>query len=322
MPDWETAKQLADEYADNHDTDVLLCSGPMAFELVDEIHQRLARVQRSRLLLILTTEGGNAHVAYRIARILQNTYERVCVFVSGWCKSAGTLLAVCGHELVVGDRGELGPIDSQRGRTDDLWESTSGLTETAALRTLEEFAWTLFRRLVTETKALSNGQITFKAAAEAAVPLVAGMLEPIYGQIDPLKLGENARALDIAGDYAIRLNDHSGNVDTTRMGIEALVSGYPDHGFVIDRKEASMLFRNVSEPSHEQQAIAEALGRVAVYPPDAGYPVLTFLNQEPPTEEETDGAQNAAGIEADGKPGPKPTDPSANGADASAEDAE
>lgn len=277
MADVDKAKELATTYAETHACDVMLCNGPMGIGLDDVLHDLLLKKKHSQVLLILTTEGGNAHVAYRAARHLQRAYEHVSVFVSGWCKSAGTLLAVCGHELIVGDRGELGPVDIQRERTDDLWESTSGLTETAAVTTLEEIAWSLFRKLVTETKRLSDGQITFKTAADAAAPLVSGMLTPIFAQIDPLKLGENARALKIASEYAGRLDQHSKNLKSGSQ--DELVSKYPDHGFVIDRKEAETLFENVQEPNDELRELIDALGDVAIYPRKKR-PVLAFISGE------------------------------------------
>ena len=269
------AQDLADAYAEKHNCDVLLCSGPMGRSLDDVIHRIAAKRQHPNVLLVLTTEGGDAHVAYRVARLLQRVYDHIQVFVTGWCKSAGTLLAICGHELIVGDRGELGPIDVQRGLTDDLWQSTSGLTETAAVTTLEEIAWSLFRKIVTETKVLSGGQITFKTAADASAPFVSGMLTPIFAQIDPLKLGENARALEIASRYADRLDEHSDNLKAGSR--DALVSGYPDHGFVIDREEAEKLFIRVNEPNPELRELCDALGDVAVYPNER--PILTYLNR-------------------------------------------
>ena len=90
------------------------------------------------------------------------------------------------------------------------------------------------------------------------------MLTPIFAQIDPLKLGENARALDIASEYADRLDEHSNNLKSGSR--DALVSGYPGHGFVIDRKEAKGLFNRVNEPSPELRELCNALGEVAIYP--------------------------------------------------------
>ena len=279
------AQDLADAYAEKHSRDVLLCSGPMGRSIDEAIHSIAANRQHSKVLLVLTTEGGDAHVAYRVARILQRVYDHIQVFVTGWCKSAGTLLAVCGHELIVGDKGELGPIDVQRGLRDDLWQSTSGLTETAAVTTLEEIAWSLFRKIVTETKVLSRGQITFKTAADSAAPFVSGMLTPIFAQIDPLKLGENARALEIASEYADRLDEHSDNLKPGSR--DALVSGYPDHGFVIDRKEAEKLFIRVNEPSPELRELCDAIGEIAIYPKEQR-PLLTYLNRQQEKDNQDD----------------------------------
>ena len=274
MTDMDKANELGRTVADANRCDVVLCNGPMGFGLDEVVHERFSGKRYAAILLILTTDGGDAHVAYRVARFLQRTYQTVRICVSGWCKSAGTLLAVCGNELIVGDRGELGPVDVQRGRTDDLWESTSGLTESAAVTTLEEIAWSSFNKIVTETKNLPGGQITFKTAAEAAAPLVSGMLTPIFAQIDPLKLGENARALRIASEYAGRLNEHSQNLKPGSQ--HKLVSGYPDHGFVIDRQEAQNLFVNVQAPNEQLQELIDALGNAAIYPRDR--PVLAFLS--------------------------------------------
>ncbi len=47
----------------------------------------------------MVTEGGDADPAYRIARCLQDHYDRFSLFVSGYCKSAGTLVALGAHEL-------------------------------------------------------------------------------------------------------------------------------------------------------------------------------------------------------------------------------
>lgn len=284
--------EAAKRYSEAHNSDVLLCSGPMSYGLVERAHDVLKNQENDQVLLVLTTAGGDAHVAYRVARHLQRRYKRVHVFVSGWCKSAGTLLAVCGHELTVGDRGELGPVDVQTSRPDDLWESTSGLTETEALATLEQISWNLFSKLITETKGLPASQITFKTAADAAGPLVSGVLAPIFAQIDPLKLGENSRALRIALEYAERLNNHSKNI-RSHEHIERLISGYPDHAFVIDRKEAEELFRRVQAPSEELSELESTLGRFALYPDDDN-PLFDFLAPTTEVEDETEEVDDTA----------------------------
>lgn len=290
--------RLARVYSQENKHDILLCSGPMDEHLDERIHECLAKRKHPNLLLVLATSGGDLHVAYRVARHLQRSYEQIRVYVAGWCKSAGTLLAVCGNELIIGDRGELGPVDVQIGRTDDLWESTSGLTESTALSTLEEISWSLFRRWVIETKRLSGGNITFKTAAEAAAPLVSEMLKPIFGQIDPLKLGENTRLLNIAQEYLARIAIHSENLAT---GYDVLVSGYPDHGFVIDREEAKKLFKHVEKPNLELRELTNALGEI-VLRPRADRLVLALvdqlpLNNEGASDDEHEGDENRTEID-------------------------
>ena len=111
-------------------------------------------------------------------------------------RAGATLLAIGAHSL--GDLGEIGPIDVQRAKQDDLWESSSGLTEDAAIAALENAAWMMFQRFVVEIKGISAGRITFKTAADVASNLVSGAFSPIFAQIDPLKIGENSRAMKIA----------------------------------------------------------------------------------------------------------------------------
>ncbi len=103
------------------------------------------------------------------------------------------------------------------------------------------------------------------------------MLEPIFAQIDPLKLGENTRALNIAREYALRLDKQPDNLEPGES-LEKLVSGYPDHGFVIDRKEAQDLFRRVEPPTEDLRELVTTLGSFAIRPADRL--LLFFLNTE------------------------------------------
>ncbi len=53
-----------------------------------------------KAVLILVSNGGDAHAVYKIGRYLQEIYESFDVLLSGLCKSAGTLLAIAGRELI------------------------------------------------------------------------------------------------------------------------------------------------------------------------------------------------------------------------------
>lgn len=274
-------EELAAVYAADNKCDVLLFSGPLDPDSAPKLYEVIsARTKRAdTLVVILATFGGDAHVTYRVGRLLQRNYDHVKIVINGWCKSAGTLLAVSGHELVIGDLGELGPIDVQRLRPDDLWERSSGLTEEAAIAELAEISWKLFRTLSLKTKQLSVGH-TFKTAAEVTAPLVSQMLAPIFAQMDPHHIGENARAVKIARDYGIRLNVAAGNL--AEEGMDMLVTGYSSHEFVITREEASILFNKVSGPDEGLRALCASLERVATVPSE---PLeVRYLNQEEDNE--------------------------------------
>ena len=125
----EQITEAADIVADANDCDVLLLNGPMERPLDFRVIDICAtRQRRKKIILILVTEGGNADPAYRVARCLQDYYTYFSLFVSGYCKSAGTLVALGAHELIFSDKGELGPLDVQMSKEDELGATRSGLT--------------------------------------------------------------------------------------------------------------------------------------------------------------------------------------------------
>ena len=213
--------------------DVFFVSGPLdrttarlLYEARDKSHGR------KHCVLVLTTEGGDADAAYLMARYLRRCYERVTICVFGYCKSAGTLLALGAHEIVIGDRGELGPLDVQVSTKDELVPSVSGLEIFRSVEVLQSYAFDMFEQCLLSLISKSGGQVTTKTAAQVATELAVGILAPIAAQIDPRRLGHEQRELDIAARYAERLGVPS---DV----IARLTAGYPSHGFVIDLEEAS-----------------------------------------------------------------------------------
>ena len=284
MIDWKVVEATAKVLGQKLDADIFVYNGPiMRGHVVRFINELSSRKRRTNVVLILVTSGGDAHAAYKMARALQNSYTKVTVVVPGWCKSAGTLFVVGAHELVMGDLGEIGPIDVQRAKQDDLFESSSGLTEDAAISTLERATWKMFSDYVLEIKNLSAGKITFKTAAEVASAMVVGVFQPIFAQIDPLKIGENSRAMNIASDYGLRLDLESRNL-RSEESIMNLVSGYPSHGFVIDRSEAEALFTRVRPFDKEVEEVCNALGDCALYPMDeTKTKVMRYINPQKTT---------------------------------------
>ncbi len=131
--------------------DLFLVSAPLDRTTAQHLHAAHSRSLRQKhCVLVLTTSGGDADAAYIMARYLRRHYEKLTICVFGYCKSAGTLLALGGHELVMGERGELGPLDVQVSSKDEMFPSRSGLEIFASLEVLKAHAFQSFERYLLE----------------------------------------------------------------------------------------------------------------------------------------------------------------------------
>ena len=276
-------QEAANEIARRLDADVILCNGALDQDLSGKLMSLCSGDGlRENVLLILVTPGGNPDVAYRITRHLQIKYNKFWLFVTGPCKSAGTLVALGAHELIFADYGELGPLDVQMQKQDELWERRSGLTHHLALSVLQDNAFQTFERIFLQIKARGVGAITLRTAAEIATQITVGLFSPLYQQVDPLRVTEANRAMTIASEYGRRLLEEGNNSNGDNL--TRLISVYPSHGFVIDRREAKTLFLNVNEPKEDERKLSEMLKEVAYRPHGLSEPIIVRLSSKASTK--------------------------------------
>lgn len=283
----------ADEKAD-----VLLFNGPTNRTCVHQFISTVSkRKRRDRVVLVLITSGGDADAAYRMARCLQASYAHVTVFVPGWCKSAGTLLAIGAHRLVMSPFAELGPLDVQVGKRDDLFEYGSGLEIDAAMTQLESMSFSMFSHFLMSIEHASGNRVTFKTASQLAAEVVSKLFGNVYAQIDPMKIGETTRLMMIAKDYGERLAAKGKNFARTDA-IDLLVSAYSSHGFVIDFEEAATIFKVVEQASTAYVQLMNGLGDAAFYPIESTAEreyISGYLSKELPNETEPSSGTTAPG---------------------------
>lgn len=236
--------------------DLIVYSGQINRAGYDQICLQLnEQKQKSRqALLVLTTPGGDPHAGFRIARALQHEFEEFHALIPWVCKSAGTLICIGATKLYLCDQSELGPLDVQIKKSDELVGRNSGLDILQAVNYLQNQAMNAFRTYVDQ---LTYEGLSTRAASDMASKLTTGLFSPIFGQIDPMRLAEMQRATDIAFAYGQRLNEKSRNLRSG--GLEKLVVSYPSHGFVIDRKEARSIFIQVDKPAGMLLQWAQAL---------------------------------------------------------------
>jgi len=73
----------------------------------------LKNIESKKLDFYIETPGGSGEAVEEIVRFLRNKFENINFVISGEAKSAGTILALSGNEILMTKSGSLGPIDAQ-----------------------------------------------------------------------------------------------------------------------------------------------------------------------------------------------------------------
>lgn len=260
--------------------DVITYSGQICLSGYEKLSTLICEKKRSeKALLVLGTPGGDPHAGFRIARALTFYYETFDLLVPRYCKSAGTLIAIGASDLYLADMSELGPLDVQVKKGDEVMGRNSGLEFINAVNHLQHHAMNSFKNALTQLTTKQG--LSTKVASDIAAKLTIGLLEPIAAQIDPLKLAEMQRATEIAFEYGERLAETSSNMKPRALG--RLVTDYPSHGFVIDRKEARKLFWRVHRPEGFVANLCTALRdqmEATIDSPDPSISIIQFPAKE------------------------------------------
>ena len=256
---------------EQEDRDLLVYSGAISKPNLDRFISILVEAKtrnRQKISLVLSTYGGDAHCAYRLARLIQDLYEFDGGFrlvVLGPCKSAGTLIAVGAAELAMSPFGELGPLDVQIAKDDEIAVRASGLDTLGALAMLQAEAFKAFEHYMVAIVNRSGNTVSTKTAFDVSGTLVAGLFQPIAAKIDPHRMSEVDRMMKIAKEYGERLGG-ANLKDDSGESLERLISGYPTHEFIIDDREAREIFKTVRSPSESENAVVELLPDRILYP--------------------------------------------------------
>lgn len=187
--------------------------------------------------VLIESGGGDAHFAYRLARLLQRRTKELTMIVPQYAKSAATLLALSAKHLALSRDAELGPLDVQ------IWDREkeaygSALDDVQALERLNVFA----------IGAVDQSMMMYVARTgkrtDVLLPHVlqyaTNFLRPLLDKIDTVEYTRKSRELKVAEDYAVRLMMSNYGIDVAKRIARQLVERYATHGFVIDRREARL----------------------------------------------------------------------------------
>ena len=289
----------ANAIAEEYNARVIVYSGYIDYPGVGNLLMQSYREgdKRENTFFMLTTVGGDANAAYRIARYFQIVSKKFYLCVPMMCKSAGTLVALGADEIVMNPFAELGPLDVQLVQRDEIEQSRSGLVVSAALEGLAEKTLETFETIMLQITFGSGKSISFEAASKVAVSLTTGTMSEIYAQIKPADLGNDLRNLRIAKAYGERLVKYRRNAK--RHTVTRLVEKYPSHSFIIDAEEAKTLFHKVSD-----QQSPHVMTLSGALPQDSGKTPAYVARLDLDSKEESRDETNASG-EPDGPPAGK-----------------
>lgn len=229
----------------------MVCFGLIDHDTPPQVYELLRGTSRMpRLDLVLITQGGVAGAARRLALLLHEYTERLTVLVPHRAWSAGTLLCLAAHELVLGPMAELGPLDPRIGAArgseprGDLIEGPARAGEGTGPGVVSAEDVRAFRGLAREW---------FGVDDPASRVQVLGLLSQ---RVSPVSLGAFFRAdrlvRQVADELlAFQLPDAAVRAEL----VDRLVSGYHAHDHAITRRQARSLGLRVTDADADEEAL-------------------------------------------------------------------
>lgn len=89
--------------------------GEITIDLTDKegFREALKEIDGDVLDVVLHSPGGSPEATESIVKLLRSRFQNIRFLIPNIAKSAATMLAMSGNEIVLGDDAELGPIDPQ-----------------------------------------------------------------------------------------------------------------------------------------------------------------------------------------------------------------
>ena len=192
----EKVSEQANAVASALDAGVIVYSGDIdslgISGLLKAIQPSKEQPIKDNILVLLTTFGGDPDCAYKIATLLQKISKKFYLCIPSRCKSAGTLIALGANEIFMNSASELGPLDIQLLRRDEIGQRRSGMVVRTALDGLSKETFNVYERVMEGIKE-NYGTISFEVASRTATTIATGVMEPVYSQINPEDLGNDLR---------------------------------------------------------------------------------------------------------------------------------
>lgn len=211
-------------------------------ELLPVLHDALQRMGRVQCLdVIAYCRGGEVTVARRIGLLLHRFAGRVRLIVPHHCQSAGTVMALCAHEIVAGPLAMFSPIDPHL--------TGSGANgEPTAMSALDI---RMFPRLAQDWFGLDEA-----TARERALPLLCDSIAPTA----LTTFYRSTLAVRQIGEELLALHMSQAPAAQRSAIVETLLFGYHAHDFTLTGEDLRAIGLNVGN-DEALEAAAWAIAR-------------------------------------------------------------
>ena len=210
--------------------------------------------------VVIDSEGGNIDAACLIVKILRSHSKRIHACVPRCAKSAATLLCLSADTIWMDESGELGPLDPQiyaKGIDADEMTRTSALGQFRALDELRDFSLSVVDRMA--KKLATQHRLGTDQCVKHAINFTVGAMAPLFAQLNPEKIGQRSRDLDVAHAYGRRLIRFTKAQNNPESVLNQLIYRYSSHSFVIDIEELESMRFDVSRFSEDESRAAHNL---------------------------------------------------------------
>lgn len=196
--------------------------------------------RRNRIDLFLYSRGGGVEVPWRIVSTIREFCDEFAVLIPYKAHSAATMIALGADEIVMGKKGELGPIDPS---------ATVVINEVGGQQRQEQINVEDMMSFISFLRDRAN--LTDQEAVSNNVSVLAQRLQPwIIGGMYRTHAHMNLVARKLLDTRKIKIEESKAN-----NIIKALVEEIYLHGHAIGRKEA----RDMGLPVRDPDAEAERL---------------------------------------------------------------
>lgn len=206
--------------------------------------------------LLIDSLGGSAQCAYEIASLLRKHCGGFVAVIPRRAKSAATLLSLGSDEILLGEYGELGPLDVQI-VDPDREERISGLDEVQSLERLQAFALTAFDQAMFLLVKRTGMKVS--TLMPHVTRFVSAVTQSLFQGPDAVRYTQMSRFLKVGEEYARRLLRKKYGEEQANAIARRLVEDYPVHSFVIDREEGERVGLAFKKPTDNQIRIMDRI---------------------------------------------------------------